>query len=427
MISFIKSNVSLWKKSKLLNPILMSLVILLLSIQFAAQASPTSEHPEKPFLSTIPILFLSPSQNYVTKESSLTLHPERGAFAASIFRQNKFNYNFKIQPDPQAPAIIIIPGMGGVSDEKSTLYLSELAYKNGYTIITITSTTHWSFALAASSSGRVGHLPDDSKDLYEVIKLIKSKLEKSYQISPSAWSLMGASYGALDSSFLFAQDLEDKVFQFQSVILINPPLNRTMAVMKVDQFYNQGKQWPSQKKKDLEFDFLGRLVLVNLKMIPINTYTDLRSYFPMAEEELAWLLGSTFRKVVLNSAFISNRLENIETSLNEDAFQGDIVSYIRESLYKKHYGAQTPEDYLKLEQESDFMTALSKNNSEILNNKKVVLFHATNDFLSFPESDDLLNELNMEKHIYPFGGHVGMISDAAVIKDLESTLIRLKN
>ena len=414
------------KKTKLLNLILMSLVILILSIQFAAQASPTSEHPEKPFLSSIPILFLSPSPNYSPKEAALTLHPERGAFVAFL-KPNKYKYTYKVQPDPQAPALIIIPGIGGVADDKSTLFLSELAYKNGYTVLTLTSSTHWSFALAVSTSGRAGHLPDDSKDLYQVIKAIKSKLEKQYHIQPATWGLMGTSYGALDSSFLFAQDLDEKEFQFQSLTLINPPLNRSTAITKVDQFFNYGNQWPAEKQNDLQLDFFNRLNLVNLHMIPLKTYDDLQSAFPMTENELSWLLGSSFRDVVLNTAYVSNLLENIETSSAEKAFQGDILNYLRERLYKKYYGAQTPEDYLKLEQESDLSYALAKNNSEILNTKKVILFHSTNDYLSFPENNSILDELKMEKHIYPFGGHLGMITDMTIIKDLESTLVRLKD
>lgn len=317
--------------------------------------------------------------------------------------------------------------MGGEAGGNTTLYISELAYRNGYTVITLTSSTHWSFALAVSSSGRAGHLPADSKDLYQAIKVIKTRLEKKFQITPSAWSLLGTSYGALDSSFLFAQDLDEKIFQFQSLILINPPLSRSTATSKSDQYFEQGQQWPEEKQKFLQFDFFHRSQLINFHFGSLKTYEDLESTFPMTEIELSWLLGKSFRDVVLNSAYVSNLLANIETSSYEEAFQGSITNYIREYLYKKYYDAQTEEDYLKLEQQSSLSYALSKNNSEILNTKKVVLFHSTNDYLSFPENQSVLDELNVEKHIYPFGGHVGMIVDDTIVKDLESTLLRLKN
>lgn len=426
MISFLKYNFVLWRKTKILNLILMSLIVLILSIQFAAQASIVSEHPEKPFLSSVPVLFLAPSSDYKHKESSLTLHPERGSSIAFL-KPNKFQYTYKIQPDPSAPVLIVAPGMGGEAGGNTTLYISELAYRNGYTVITLTSSTHWSFALAVSSSGRAGHLPADSKDLYQAIKVIKTRLEKKFQITPSAWSLLGTSYGALDSSFLFAQDLDEKVFQFQSLILINPPLSRSTATSKSDQYFEQGQQWTAEKQKFLQFDFFHRSQLIKLHFGSLKTYEDLESTFPMTEIELSWLLGKSFRDIVLNSAYVSNLLSNIETSSYEEAFQGSITNYIRESLYKKYYDAQTEDDYLKLEQQSSLSYALSKNNSEILNTKKVVLFHSTNDYLSFPEHHSVLDELNVEKHIYPFGGHVGMIVDDAIVKDLESTLLRLKN
>lgn len=426
MISFLKSYFILWRKTNLLDLLLMSLIVLILCIQFAAQASLVSEHPDKPFLSSIPVLFLAPSSNYKYKESSLTLRPERGS-SITFLRANKFPYTYKIQPDPEAPAIIIIPGMGGEANGNTTLYLAELAYRNGYSVITLTSSTHWSFALAVSSTGRAGHLPADSKDLYQAIQVIKSRLEKKFHITPCNWNLMGTSYGSLDSSFLLAQDLDEKVFQFQSLILINPPLDRSIATSKSDYYFYQGQHWPIEKQKYLQFDFFQRSQRVSFNFAPLKTYEDLQSIFPMTEAELSWLLGNSFRNVVLNSAYVSNLLENIDTSSYEDAFQGSITNYLRESLYKKHYDAHAEEDYLKLEQESSLTYALTKNNSEILKTKKVILFHSINDYLSFPESQSVLKEFDMEKHIYSFGGHVGMIADENIVKDLESTLVRLKN
>jgi len=411
------------------NHIISILVLATITLTFHfSKASITSEHPEKPFLSSLPVLLLTPSLEYKPEEDQLTLHPERGLFF-SFLKPNGYNFSYKLQgtsPDsPQAPAIFIIPGIGGVPSNKSVMYLSELAYNLGYSVITLTSSTHWSFAMAASSSGRTGHLPDDSRDLYNIIKHIKTKLEKKHHFYPSKWGILGSSYGTLDGSFLMAQDLKEKSFNFEFLFLINPPLNRSTAIAKVDDYFATGDQWPSKKKTSLKFEFLNRFNL--FKILSIDSYETFRFVFPMEESELAWLMSKNFRDIILNSALIGNKLENIETKSANEAFNGNIIDYLRERLYKKHHKAHSPDDYFKLEQESNLTSILNQNNAEILTSKKVILFHSTNDYLSFPEGSSTLNELNkIEQHIYPFGGHLGILTDDNVIKDIQSSLVQLK-
>lgn len=413
-------------KSNIAFTLVLTVVALFSSV--VVQASATSEHPEKPFLSSIPAVLLAPSAKFNTDVGSLTLYPERSKLVSEKSK-NLLQYNYKIQSDPNAPMIIVIPGIGGLANSSSALYSAEMAYNLGYSIITLPSTTHWSFALAASATGRTGHMPADAKDLYQVIKAIKVKLEESHSIHPSQWGLIGASYGTLDSSFLMAQDLNEKVFNFQFLIVINPPLNRTLATTKVDEYYAYGKQWPDRKKSNLERFMVQRILSATRGINPIDTYQELEHAFPVEEKELAWLMAKLFRSVVLNSAGIGNLVEQSQnpSSTSPGASQSTLITdYLREKLYKKHYGAQKEVDFLKLENESNLSYALSKNNSELVRTKKIILFHSTNDYLSFPEGQDILNQLSVEKYVYPYGGHLGILSDEIVLQQMKDVLMRLK-
>lgn len=418
--------ISFSKKTKFL--VAYFLVALTMFSHHEVLARATSEHTEKPFLSSLPAALIAPSAAFNTKEGSLTLYPERSSLVSEKNR-NRIKYNYKIQSNLHAPMIVVIPGIGGLSNSRSVLYLAEMAYNLGYSVITLPSTTHWSFALAASTTGRTGHMSADAKDFYQVLKSIKSKLEEKYQIQPSHWGLMGASYGTLDGSFLLAQDLEEKVFNFQFLIIINPPLNRSLATTKVDGYFAYGDQWPDRKKTSLERFMLQRVLAATQGPNLVDTYQELEQAFPIEENELAWLMGNLFRRVIINSAGIGDLIEKNQSSSSSEtlkSFQGTITDYLREKLYKKHYGAQANEDFLKLENESNLSYALSKNNSELLKTKKIILFHSTNDYLSFPEGQEVLNQLSVEKHIYPYGGHLGILGDGTMLKELKAVLTRLK-
>lgn len=406
----------------------LTFTIVALFSSVVVQASATSEHPEKPFLSSLPALLLAPSVKFHPEVDSLTLYPERSQLVLDK-NKNLIHYNYKIQSDANAPMVIVIPGIGGLANSSSALYSAEMAYSLGYSIITIPSTTHWSFALAASTTGRTGHLPADAKDLYQVIKAIKTKLEESHSIHPAQWGLVGASYGALDGSFLMAQDLDEKIFNFQFLLIINPPLDRTLATAKVDEYYSYGKLWPERKKSNLERFMVQRMLSATRGINPIDNYSELEHAFPVDEKELAWLMAKLFRDVVLKSAGIGNLVEQSQNrSSTTSGFSQTILikDYLREKLYKKYYGAQNEEDFVKLENESNLSYALSKNNAELMKTKKIILFHSTNDYLSFPEGQEILDQLAVEKYIYPYGGHLGILSDKTVLQQMQDALIRLK-
>ena len=56
----------------------------------------------------------------------------------------------------------------------------------------------------------------------------------------------------------------------------------------------------------------------------------------------------------------------------------------------------------------------------------MILFHSTNDFLSFPEGQSTLEFLPIETHLYPFGGHMGLIIEPRVLKELDASLSSIK-
>lgn len=385
----------------------------LILLSFALQpslslAKITSSNTQRPFLSSIPAIYLKPS-NYEATEATLTLFPERASKIPSP-AFNRLVYTYALQADPNAPTVFLIPGLGGIAVNGTTLYLAEMIYHQGYSVITLPSSTHWSFALAASKTGKTGNLINDSKDMYKLMSVIKMTLERNYELKPKKWGLVGYSYGGLDTAFALGQDLRLKTFGFDFLVMINPPLNRAEAIHKIDQYYAQGDQW-SQTHRQTLVDFVtGRTAEITKGKRSVDTYEKLVDAFPFSETELSWLMAAEFRRAILNSAYVGKVLAGNRPSSIETAFSGKLADYLADTLNPS----------------SELFTVLEQQKTPHLHDKKIVLFHSANDFLSFPEGTSAMSQLTMETRLYPFGGHMGSINHPSFIKDFTSTLQKLQ-
>ncbi|MEY4616856.1 MAG: hypothetical protein RJB66_1816 [Pseudomonadota bacterium] len=388
-------------------------------------ASTISDHPDRPFLSSIPALFMNaPSFKPEAVETTLT---SGRSLPSQYNKTNQLSYTYALQPRHDAPVIVVIPGLGGTAESGGSLFLAQIAFLQGYSVITLPSSTHWSFALAASKSGRPGYLPHDAKDHYQLLTKIKRQLEKDHNIRPSRWGLMGYSYGGLDSTFLMAEDRNQNVFNFNFLVLISPPLNRATAISKIDQYYAQGHKVSEANRQKLASFGMGRVVEIMQGKVKINTFEDLQTAFPLKESSLAWLLANEFRRALQNSAFIGDLVSKRGTTSISETIPASISEYLNNEVFsplsKKHPELGSPADLAK---QSELMHCLNSHNQSLLKEKKIVLFHSSNDFISFPEGEHLLKTLAFKSYIYPFGGHLGFLSDKGVIDDLKATLRNLK-
>jgi hypothetical protein len=207
--------------------------------------------------------------------------------------------------------------------------------------------------------------------------------------------------------------------------MISPPLNRTTAIAKADQYFSYGEPWPSAYRNSLKGFALGRAAEINSGQRKIDTYNQLEKAFPLKEPILAWIMASEFRNTILNTAKMGNFIESQNTLLAQEAFKGSITNYLREVVYKNKLD-HSDSSLSEIENDSELATVMRENANQFAK-KKIILFHSTNDFFSFPESENLLNQGFYESHIYGFGGHLGYISDQSLVEDLKLTLLKLKN
>ena len=112
----------------------------------------------------------------------------------------------------------VIPGTGAGFDASRSLILQRALYQAGHHVVALPSPLHPNFIVSASTSRRPGLLAEDTADLYRVMTLIRSDLERELAIT--RYDLIGYSLGATNAAFVAQLDEERHAFGFDRVLLI---------------------------------------------------------------------------------------------------------------------------------------------------------------------------------------------------------------
>jgi hypothetical protein len=149
----------------------------------------------------------------------------RGDVSVALYRQTH-----------PAPLIFILAGIGSNPYFGVAPYLASLFYKEGSHIVILPSPMSWNFALSASRSGAPGYAPEDARDLYEVMQKSLSTLRDRYNVKITAINYMGVSLGALEGAYLSVIDADERKIGIGKFLLVNPPVDLSYAVRKLDEW-----------------------------------------------------------------------------------------------------------------------------------------------------------------------------------------------
>jgi hypothetical protein len=293
-----------------------------------------------PYLSSLKALLLKPSETFQQNSGQLTMYPERqecDLIKKLGYNNQLIDFKYKLQPDGMAPLIFIIPGTGGDAHSPMAQYFAMLAYRAGYSVVELISTTNSAFSLAASSTGRTGYLPRDAKDYYELLKAVKTKItdiefksEESLHFLPRSIGLLGYSYGGLDIGFLLAEDVKQQFFNFDFAVLLNTPFSRDYAVERVDQ-YDRSFRFDQQINKDIKsITYKFTHPLTTIKNTIADYFSEPKNYF----EEL--LVGIEQGRILIPD--LPGRLEDL-APISSNQGGKIIASAFRADLAKSAYAA----------------------------------------------------------------------------------------
>lgn len=378
---------------------------------------------ENPWMATLStVFFVKPSKQFDYKTVTVVLHPERSKFNR-IGDRNQVNIAFfKQRENPSAPLIFLIPGIGGNSRFPRTIYIGDLLYQAGFNVVTVPATMSSQFTLGISRTGYPGYSPRDAEDMLEFMKHVDSKLRNEENISPTRYALMGFSLGALDSGFIAKLDLQKHYFNFERVLMVNPPIQKARSIDAIDSLV-LGSRHSIDDLIDSDSDGDQRLTEFQKDDIlePLSYLSFDRRKRGFADAELAWLIGANFRRSLSNVILASQDVYELNAQKSKskeilrplgraETIRYSFNDYVNQILLKDINSTENNSIHF---QTSDELIATSDLREVLrdLTNQQIpwAVFHNQNDFIFHNGDLEFLCGTHSASRVYPLGGHIGNI------------------
>jgi hypothetical protein len=162
------------------------------------------------------------------------------------------------QQNHPAPLLFILAGAGSNAYFGIATYLARLFYQQDRShIVILPSPMNWNFALSASRSGAPGYTPEDARDLYQVMQKTLAVLRSQYNVPITAVTFLGLSLGALEGAYLSVIDTQEQKIGIESYLLVNPPIDLSYALDKLDQWHALKDKFGRDRSENLVGKAIG--------------------------------------------------------------------------------------------------------------------------------------------------------------------------
>jgi ABC-type transporter lipoprotein component MlaA/pimeloyl-ACP methyl ester carboxylesterase len=336
--------------------------------------------------------------------------------------------NVWLQP-ASAPLVYVAPGIGSHRLALTTLSLAENLYRNGFSVVTTTSVFHPEFMERASTTELPAYPPVDCHDLLVGLTAIDRALEKAHPGMLEKRALVGFSTGGFEALYLAAREKlqEPGLLRFDRYVAIDVPVDLQRSYTCIDRFSNAAQAWPPGERQFLANNALHKVSM--LATMPATASTDL----PFDDVESKYLIGLTFRLVLLDSIFSSQSRHDLgvlHTPLSrwrrEPRYQ-EILGYSYRDYFRQfvfpyyHQKGIEPCDFSR---EGSLMTYTNHLRSQ----PKIRVIINRNDFLLSPADITWLQATlgQTRLKIFPDGGHLGNLASEPMQKAVIEAMHGLK-
>jgi len=354
----------------------------------------------------------------------------RSALIPSTDKRLKFT--FWLQPG-KANVVYIVPGLGSHRLAQTSLALAELAYKNGFSVVCISSAFNSEFMEHASTAAMPAYLPVDGHDLHVALTEIDRRLSGLYPGRFGDKALMGYSMGGLHSLFVAATEPTNQLplIKFDRYVAINTPVRLEHGVSQLDEFYEAPLKWPAAERTDnIENTFLKVAVLSKSTLRP-------QTSLPFSAIESKFLIGLTFRFMLRDIIFSSQRRNNqgVLQHRIRDLRRAPLYKEILQYSYHDYFEDFVIPYYQTRDIGSPTTEALKKDGdlrtyeAGLRANPRIRIIVNQNDFLL---ADEDLNWLHAtfgpeQLTVFEQGGHLGNLFNPAVQKKILEALAGLQS
>ena len=344
---------------------------------------------------------------------------------AIVADRRKLPYSYRLQPQP-APLLFIVPGLGAHREGTSSLGLAEAAYREGFSVVTISSSMNWEFMERASSVAVPGHAPMDAHDVHVALDAIHRDLTTAHPDQITARALMGYSLGALHTFYIAAaeQYTGNNLIDFDRYVTLDSPVRLITGMAELDAFYNAPLVFPPDEREERMKLILRKTIDLSQELLKPDvdlpfSHGELAPVreIPLSQVEAEFLIGLSFRLIlqnVIHNSQTRHDLGVLQTKpgwFRRNAAYAEIFDY----SYMEYFYAFVLPYYLERDPSITSPESMIARNDlrsleeALRTNGKIRHFASQNDFLVTQEDITWLIDTLGEEHvrIFPTGGHLG--------------------
>jgi hypothetical protein len=331
----------------------------------------------------------------------------RGDVSVAVYRQ-----------DHPAPLLFILSGIGSNAYFGPATYFAGLFYQEGFHVVILPSPMSWNFALAASRSGAPGYAPEDARDLYEAMQNTLWLLRTRYHVATTRIDFLGASLGALEGAYLSVIDAEERKIGIDTYLLLNPPLDLTYALDKVDEWTALQNTFGRDKCKRLVGKALAIVESFSQKRLDDPAVFDrlAKQFASFSTEEIKFLIAAALQTSLPELVYVTQGIhdQRAPAPTNDEARKRIRAA---KNMTFKDYGERIALPWWKQQAAADHQGdlesfagrgSLAPILDRLRGNAKVHIVHNADDVLVDRASiEELKAALGDQMTVFPYGGHLG--------------------
>jgi hypothetical protein len=330
----------------------------------------------------------------------------RGELSVALYRQNR-----------PAPVLFILAGLGSSPYFGIAPYLATLFYQQGFHIVILPSPMSWNFALSASRSGAPGYAPEDARDLYEVMQKALSTVRDRYNVTATGINFLGVSLGALEGAYLSVLDADERKIGIEKYLLVNPPVDLSDALKKLDEWGALQDKFGSDKSKNIVAKAVAIVESFSEDRRDNPAVFDrlAKKFASFTTEELQFLIAENLQSQLPELVYVTQVMhdQNVLTAPKDQArkriqeAKNFTFTDYNEKIALPLWRRQAAEPQADLD---SFVKrgSLARILDRLRGNAKVRIMHNADDPLANRKSIEELKEaLRDQVTLYPYGGHLG--------------------
>ena len=319
----------------------------------------------------------------------------------------------------KSPLIFLIAGTGAAHNGGKNKNMARAFYQAGFHVVSISSPTYPNFVISSSGNGVPGHAEHDAEDLYRVMEKIWDRLDDKIEVS--TFNMAGYSLVVFNSAFVAKLDEQRQVFNFERVLMINPPVSLYNSISLLDRMSENIPGGPDNFDK-----FFDKLVTAFTDIYK-ESDSELGDDFlykayealDLQNEELAALIGVSFRLSSGSMVFVSDVISDSGYAKPKGLVLGrydDLTPY-RQVLYRTGFTDYYHELFYPFYREEqpdktrdEFINSVSLEHiaDYLRGAEHIVVMHNADDVILEPGEIDFFPEVFGDRAtIYPHGGHCG--------------------